>query len=57
MLILKLSIIIVGQEIGIRSKNFWRWIMNIDKDNVENMYIDIIWIAFLYLHWMLLQYI
>jgi hypothetical protein len=37
----------MGQEIGIRSKNFWRWIMNIDKDIVEGLYIIIIWIAFL----------
>jgi hypothetical protein len=46
MLILKSPIIIMGQEIGIRSKNFWKWIMNIDKDNVEGLYIVIIWIAF-----------
>jgi hypothetical protein len=39
MLILKLPIVVVGQEIGIRSKNFWRWITNIDKDNVEGLYI------------------
>jgi hypothetical protein len=44
MLILKSSIIfIVGQEIGIKSKNFWKWIMNIDKYNVEGLYIVIIW--------------
>jgi hypothetical protein len=47
MLILKSPIIIVRQEIGIRFKNFWRWIMNINNDNVESMYIAIIWISFL----------
>ncbi len=47
MLILKSSLIIVGRDIGIRSKNFWMWIMNIDKDNVEGMFTTIIWIAFL----------
>jgi hypothetical protein len=44
--ILKSPIIIVGQEIDIKFKNFWRWNVNIDKDNVEGMYIAI-WIAFL----------
>ncbi len=43
MSISKLSIIIMGQKIGIRSKNFWRWIMKIDKDNVEGPYTTIIW--------------
>ncbi len=47
MSILKLPIIIMGQEIGIKSKNFWRWIMNIDKDNVEGFYIVIVWITIL----------
>ncbi len=47
MSILKLPIIIMGQEIGIRSKKNWRWIMNISKDNVEGLYIVIIWISIL----------
>jgi hypothetical protein len=47
MLILKSPIIIVGQEIGIRSKNFWNWILNIDNHNVKGSYIAIIWIIFL----------
>ncbi len=37
----------MGQEIGIKSKSFWRWIMNTDKDNVEGLYIVIIWITIL----------
>ncbi len=45
--ILKSPIIIMGQEIGIRSKNFWKWILNIDKDNVQGLFIVIIQIVFL----------
>jgi hypothetical protein len=37
----------MGQEIDIKSKNFWKWIMNIDYYNVEGLlYIAIIWIVF-----------
>jgi hypothetical protein len=32
---------------GIISKNFGRWIINTNKNNVEGLYIVIIWIAFL----------
>jgi hypothetical protein len=32
---------------GIRSKKNWSWIMDIDKDNVEGLYIVIIWIIFI----------
>jgi hypothetical protein len=46
-LIKHVNIEIANYYHGTRNWHFWKWIMNIDKDNVEGLYIAIIWITFL----------
>jgi len=38
MSMLKSPIIKVGQYVGIKSKSFWSWFMNVENNNVEGLY-------------------
>ncbi len=37
----------IGQYVGIMSKSFWNWFMNVENNNVEGLYMVITCITFL----------